>query len=190
MAHSKYDLNGREMLNLNNLGMVDYDEYYLIASKSYKRRSDITDKYISIQSTNMIDNEPSINYTVLYNQFLEKLKDTNPEMYNKKLRFYNEYIKELREEENIFNEEKQKLLIKGYPFDKKLKQYGYYIIKIGNDYFQYKLSSKKTKIDMGDQLYSQNAIIDSYEFIPIAKEELQEIKMKITNQKQSGSRRL
>ena len=29
MAYNKYIINGREMLNLDNLGMVDYDEYYI-----------------------------------------------------------------------------------------------------------------------------------------------------------------
>lgn len=29
MAYKKYNLNGREMLNLDNRGMVDYDEYYI-----------------------------------------------------------------------------------------------------------------------------------------------------------------
>ena len=143
MAYRKYDLNGRKMLNLNNLGMVDYDEYYLISSRSYERRSDITNKYSSIQSKNMINNEPNINYTVLYNRFLEELKDINSEMYNQKLKFYEEYLRELSKEEDIFNKEKQQLLIRGYLFDKKLKEYGYYVIKIDNDYFQYKLIEEK-----------------------------------------------
>lgn len=143
MAYRKYDLNGRKMLNLDNLGMVDYDEYYLILSRSYERRRDITNKYSSIQNENMINNEPNINYTVLYNRFLEELKDINSEMYNQKLKFYEEYLRELSKEEDIFNKEKQQLLISGYLFDKKLKEYGYYIIKIDNDYFQYKLIGEK-----------------------------------------------
>ena len=190
MAYRKYDLNGRKMLNLNNLGMVDYDEYYLILSRSYERRRDITNKYSSIQNENMINNEPNINYTVLYNRFLEELKDINSEMYNQKLKFYEEYLRELSKEEDIFNKEKQQLLISGYLFDKKLKEYGYYIIKIDNDYFQYKLiEEKNVKIDMGNKLFPQNANISSYEFVAITNEDLQKIKMKIKNQEQSSSKR-
>ena len=190
MAYRKYDLNGRKMLNLDNLGMVDYDEYYLILSRSYERRRDITNKYSSIQNENMINNEPNINYTVLYNRFLEELKDINSEMYNQKLKFYEEYLRELSKEEDIFNKEKQQLLISGYLFDKKLKEYGYYIIKIDNDYFQYKLiEEKNVKIDMGNRLFPQNANISSYEFVAITNEDLQKIKMKIKNQEQSSSKR-
>lgn len=190
MAYRKYDLNGRKMLNLDNLGMVDYDEYYLILSRSYERRRDITNKYSSIQNENMINNEPNINYTVLYNRFLEELKDINSEMYNQKLKFYEEYLRELSKEEDIFNKEKQQLLISGYLFDKKLKEYGYYIIKIDNDYFQYKLiEEKNVKIDMGNKLFPQNANISSYEFVAITNEDLQKIKMKIKNQEQSSSKR-
>lgn len=190
MAYRKYDLNGRKMLNLDNLGMVDYDEYYLILSRSYERRRDITNKYSSIQNENMINNEPNINYTVLYNRFLEELKDINSEMYNQKLKFYEEYLRELSKEEDIFNKEKQQLLISGYLFDKKLKEYGYYIIKIDNDYFQYKLiGEKNVKIDMGNKLFPQNANISSYEFVAITNEDLQKIKMKIKNQEQSSSKR-
>lgn len=189
MAYAKYELNGKKLLNLDNIGMVDYDEYYLIFNKSIGRRSIITDKFISTQNANMLENEPNINYTVLYSRFLEELKSINPEMYNQKLMFYKEYIKELNEEENVFSEEKQQLLIKGYPFDKRFKKYGYYIIKIDNDYFQYKLITEKNiKIDMGDNLLPQNADISSYQFVPITIEDLQEMEMNIINQRQPGSK--
>lgn len=106
MAYAKYKLSGKNLLNLDNIGMIDYDEYYLIFIKSIERRSNITDKYISIQNTNMLQNEPNIDNPVLYKRFLEGLKSTNPEMYNQKLMFYSEYIKELNEEENMFSEKK------------------------------------------------------------------------------------
>ena len=47
MAYAKYELNGKSLLNLNHIGMVDYDEYYLMRSKSIERRNNIADKYIS-----------------------------------------------------------------------------------------------------------------------------------------------
>ena len=189
MAYTKYDLNGRKMLNLDNLGMVDYDEYYSISNKSIERRSNIVDKFISIQSANMLENEPNIDYPVLYNRFLEELKSINSEMYNQKLMFYKEYVKELNEEENKFMEEKQQLLLKGYPFDRKFKRYGYYIIRIDNDYFQYKLITEKKLINMGDKLLPQNAVISSYEFVPITIEALRKIEIDIINKEQSVSKR-
>lgn len=180
MAYNKYIINGREMLNLDNLGMVDYNEYYIILGKSYERREDITTKYVTIQSTNILEEEPSINYSVQYGQFLEKLKSVNPEMFNKKMSFFKDYLKELKEEENMYREEKNQLLSNGYPFDSNLKKYGYYIIEIDNNYFQYKrVVENNVKIDMGDKLLPQNANISSYKLVPITLEELQEIKSEV-----------
>lgn len=186
MAYNKYIINGREMLNLDNLGMVDYDEYYIILGKSYERREDITTKYVTIQSTNILEEEPSINYSVQYGQFLEKLKSVNPEMFNKKMSFFKDYLKELREEENMYREEKNQLLSNGYLFDSNLKKYGYYIIEIDNNYFQYKrVVENNVKIDMGDKLLPQNANISSYKLVPITLEELQEIKSEVLKKGQS-----
>lgn len=186
MAYNKYIINGREMLNLDNLGMVDYDEYYIILGKSYERREDITTKYVTIQSTNILEEEPSINYSVQYGQFLEKLKSVNPEMFNKKMSFFKDYLKELKEEENMYREEKNQLLSNGYPFDSNLKKYGYYIIEIDNNYFQYKrVVENNVKIDMGDKLLPQNANISSYKLVPITLEELQEIKSEVLKKGQS-----
>lgn len=189
MAYAKYELNGKSLLNLNHIGMVDYDEYYLMWSKSIERRNNIADKYISIQNTHLHQNEPGINYSVLYKRFLEELKSTNLELYNQKLMFYNEFKSELNAEEKMFNEEKRQLLIKGYPFDKSLKKYGYYIVKIDDDYYQYKWVTEKTKVDMGDRFLPQNAIISGYRFVPLTIEELQEIKLNITNSGTNGLKR-
>lgn len=189
MAYAKYELNGKSLLNLNNIGMVDYDEYYLMWSKSMERRNNIADKYISIQNTHLLQNEPGINYSVLYKRFLEELKSTNLELYNQKLMFYNEFKSELNAEEKMFDEEKRQLLIKGYPFDKSLKKYGYYIVKIDDDYYQYKWVTEKTKVDMGDRFLPQNAIISGYRFVPLTIEELQEIKLNITNSGTNGLKR-
>lgn len=186
MAYNKYIINGREMLNLDNLGMVDYDEYYITLGKSYERREDITTKYVTIQSTNILEEEPSINYSAQYGQFLEKLKSVNPEMFNKKMSFFKDYLKELKEEENMYREEKNQLLSNGYPFDSNLKKYGYYIIEIDNNYFQYKrVVENNVKIDMGDKLLPQNANISSYKLVPITLEELQEIKSEVLKKGQS-----
>ena len=186
MAYNKYIINGREMLNLDNLGMVDYDEYYIILGKSYERREDITTKYVTIQSTNILEEEPSINYSAQNGQFLEKLKSVNPEMFNKKMSFFKDYLKELKEEENMYREEKNQLLSNGYPFDSNLKKYGYYIIEIDNNYFQYKrVVENNVKIDMGDKLLPQNANISSYKLVPITLEELQEIKSEVLKKGQS-----
>lgn len=88
----------------------------------------------------------------------------------------------------ICSVKKKQLLIKGYPFDEKFKKYGYYIIKIDNDYYQYKsITEKNIKIDIGDKLLSQNVNISSYQFVPITIENLQE--MDIVNQKQTDSKR-
>ncbi len=186
MAYNKYIINGREMLNLDNFGMVDYNEYYIILGKSYERREDITTKYVTIQSTNRLEEEPSVNYSVQYGQFLEKLKSVNPEMFNKKMSFFKDYLKELKEEENIYREEKNQLLSNGYLFDSDLKKYGYYIIKIDNNYFQYKrVGENNAKIDMGNKLLPQNANISSYKLVPITLEELQEIKSEVLRKDQS-----
>lgn len=186
MAYNKYIINGREMLNLDNFGMVDYNEYYIMLGKSYERREDITTKYVTIQSTNRLEEEPSVNYSVQYGQFLEKLKSVNPEMFNKKMSFFKDYLKELKEEENIYREEKNQLLSNGYLFDSDLKKYGYYIIKIDNNYFQYKrVGENNAKIDMGNKLLPQNANISSYKLVPITLEELQEIKSEVLRKDQS-----
>ena len=186
MAYNKYIINGREMLNLDNLGMVDYNEYYIILGKSYERREDITTKYVTIQSINRLEEEPSVNYSVQYGQFLEKLKSVNPEMFNKKMSFFKDYLKELRDEENIYREEKNQLLSNGYLFDSDLKKYGYYIIEIDNNYFQYKrVGENNSKIDMGDKLLPQNANISIYKLVPITLEELQEIKSEVLKKGQS-----
>ena len=186
MAYNKYIINGREMLNLDNFGMVDYNEYYIMLGKSYERREDITTKYVTIQSTNRLEEEPSVNYSVQYGQFLEKLKSVNPEMFNKKMSFFKDYLKELKEEENIYREEKNQLLSNGYLFDSDLKKYGYYIIKIDNNYFQYKrVGENNAKIDMGNKLLPQNANISSYKLVPITLEELQEIKSEVLKKGQS-----
>ena len=186
MAYNKYIINGREMLNLDNLGMVDYNEYYIILGKSYERREDITTKYVTIQSINRLEEEPSVNYSVQYGQFLEKLKSVNPEMFNKKMSFFKDYLKELRDEENIYREEKNQLLSNGYLFDSDLKKYGYYIIEIDNNYFQYKrVVENNVKIDMGDKLLPQNANISIYKLVPITLEELQEIKSEVLKKGQS-----
>lgn len=186
MAYNKYIINGREMLNLDNLGMVDYNEYYIILGKSYERREDITTRYVTIQSTNRLEEEPSVNYSVQYGQFLEKLKSVNPEMFNKKMSFFKDYLKELKEEENIYREEKNQLLSNGYLFDSDLKKYGYYIIEIDNNYFQYKrVGENNAKIDMGNKLLPQNANISGYKLVPITLEELQEIKSEVLRKDQS-----
>lgn len=186
MAYNKYIINGREMLNLDNFGMVDYNEYYIILGKSYERREDITTKYVTIQSTNRLEEEPSVNYSVQYGQFLEKLKSVNPEMFNKKMSFFKDYLKELKEEENIYREEKNQLLSNGYLFDSDLKKYGYYIIEIDNNYFQYKrVGENNAKIDMGNKLLPQNVNISSYKLVPITLEELQEIKSEVLRKDQS-----
>ena len=186
MAYNKYIINGREMLNLDNFGMVDYNEYYIMLGKSYERREDITTKYVTIQSTNRLEEEPTVNYSVQYGQFLEKLKSVNPEMFNKKMSFFKDYLKELKEEENIYREEKNQLLSNGYLFDSDLKKYGYYIIKIDNNYFQYKrVGENNAKIDMGNKLLPQNANISSYKLVPITLEELQEIKSEVLRKDQS-----
>ena len=185
MAYNKYIINGREMLNLDNLGMVDYNEYYIILGKSYERREDITTKYVTIQSINRLEEEPSVNYSVQYGQFLEKLKSVNPEMFNKKMSFFKDYLKELRDEENIYREEKNQLLSNGYLFDSDLKKYGYYIIEIDNNYFQYKrVGENNSKIDMGNKLLPQNANISIYKLVPITLEELQEIKSEVLRKDQ------
>ncbi len=186
MAYNKYIINGREMLNLDNFGMVDYNEYYIILGKSYERREDITTKYVTIQSTNRLEEEPSVNYSVQYGQFLEKLKSVNPEMFNKKMSFFKDYLKELKEEENIYREEKNQLLSNGYLFDSDLKKYGYYIIEIDNNYFQYKrVGENNAKIDMGNKLLPQNANISGYKLVQITLEELQEIKSEVLRKDQS-----
>lgn len=186
MAYKKFNLNGREMLNLDNLGMVDYDEYYIISGKSYERRENITTTYVTMQSANLLENEPSINYSVQYGQFLEKLKSVNPEMFNKKMSLFKDYLKELNEEESRYREEKKQLLSNGYPFDKNLKKCGYYIIEIDNNYFQYKcVVGNNVKINMGDKLLPQNVNISSYELVPITLEDLQEIKSEVLRKGQS-----
>lgn len=180
MAYRKYNLNGREMLNLDNRGMVDYDEYYIILGKSFERRSDITSKYQTIQNTDLIENEPSIEYSMQYNQFLEGLKSVNLEMYSKKVTLLENYLTELNEEESMFRDEKNQLLSKGYPFDSNMKKYGYYIIEVDNNYFQYKrVVENSIKVDMGDNLLPQNVNISSLELVPITLEELQIIKMNV-----------
>lgn len=158
----------------------------IILGKSYERREDITTKYVTIQSTNRLEEEPSVNYSVQYGQFLEKLKSVNPEMFNKKMSFFKDYLKELKEEENIYREEKNQLLSNGYLFDSDLKKYGYYIIKIDNNYFQYKrVGENNAKIDMGNKLLPQNVNISSYKLVPITLEELQEIKSEVLRKDQS-----
>lgn len=187
MAYQKYNLNGREMLNLDNRGMIDYDEYYIILGKSFERRSDITSKYHAIQNIDLIENEPSIEYSVQYNQFLEVLKSTNLEMYNKRVTLLKNYLKELSEEEDKLRDEKNQLLLKGYPFDDNMKKYGYYIIEVNNNYFQYKrVVENGIKVDMGDNLLPQNVSISSLELVPITLEELQIIKMDIERKKLGG----
>lgn len=188
MSYKKYNLNGREMLNLDNHGMVDYNEYYMISNSSFKKREDIFKKFFAIQQANKLQNEPNISYSNQYDRFLEELKSTNPEMYNKKLSIYMEYIKELQDEEKKFSEDKQQLLSKGYPFDTELRKHGYFVVKINNDYFQLKrITEKNVKINIGDNLLPQNADISSYEIVPITFEELQEIKMRISKKEQSTS---
>lgn len=187
MAYKKYNLNGREMLNLDNHGMVDYDEYYIILSKSFERRSAITAKYHTIQSTDFIEGEPSIEYSVQYNQFLEVLKSMNPEMYNKRMALLQNYLKELNEEEDILRDEKNQLLSRGYPFDNNMKKHGYYIIEVDSNYFQYKrVVENGIKVDMGDNLLPQNVNISSLELVPITLEDLQIIKMDTEKNKSAG----
>ena len=72
MAYRKYNLGGREMLNLDNYGMVDYNEYYSLWHNSNERRSNISDKFLSVQKSNMLENEPTMNYSVQYQKFLEE----------------------------------------------------------------------------------------------------------------------
>lgn len=107
-------------------------------------------------------------------------------MFDKKMSFFKEYLKELKEEENIYREEKNQLLSNGYPFDRNLKKYGYYIIEIDNNYFQYKrVVENNAKIDMGNKLLPQNANISGYKLVPITLEELQEIKSEVLRKDQS-----
>lgn len=186
MAYKKYNLGGREMLNLDNYGMVDYNEYYLLLNNSNERRSNISDKFLSAQKSNMLENEPTMNYSVQYQKFLEELKTTNPDMYNQKLMIYKEYITALQDEEKQFAKEKQQLLLNGYPFDSRMKKYGYCIFEMNGNYFQYKcVVQKDVKIDMGDNLISQQAEVSSYEIIPVSSEELQEIEANISIKEQN-----
>ena len=186
MAYKKYNLGGREMLNLDNYGMVDYNEYYLLLNNSNERRSNISDKFLSAQKSNMLENEPTMNYSVQYQKFLEELKTTNPDMYNQKLMIYKEYITALQDEEKQFAKEKQQLLLNGYPFDSRMKKYGYCIFEMNGNYFQYKcVVQKDVKIDMGDNLIPQQAEVSSYEIIPVSSEELQEIEANISIKEQN-----
>mgnify|MGYP003295289975 CR=1 FL=1 len=190
MAYAKYNLNGREMLNLDNLGVVDYNEFYSILYKSYERRENISKKYTALQNAKKLENEPSIDYSVLYQRFLEELKSINPDMYNHKSTLLKDYLNELKEEENIFKEEKEQLLSKGYLFNDDLKHLGYYIIKIDDDYFQYKLiTTENVMIDMGDKLFHQTASISRYEFVPLTIIDLLQIKKKILREKHLNARR-
>ena len=186
MAYKKYNLGGREMLNLDNYGMVDYNEYYLLLNNSNERRSNISDKFLSAQKSNMLKNEPTMNYSVQYQKFLEELKTTNSDMYNQKLMIYKEYITALQDEGKQFAKEKQQLLLNGYPFDSRMKKYGYCIFEMNGNYFQYKcVVQKDVKIDMGDNLIPQQAEISSYEIIPVSSEELQEIEINISRKEQN-----
>ena len=107
-------------------------------------------------------------------------------MFNKKMSFFKDYLKELKEEENIYREEKNQLLSNGYLFDSDLKKYGYYIIEIDNNYFQYKrVGENNAKIDMGNKLLPQNANISGYKLVQITLEELQEIKSEVLRKDQS-----
>lgn len=186
MAYRKYNLGGREMLNLDNYGMVDYNEYYSLWHNSNERRSNISDKFLSAQKSNMLENEPTMNYSVQYQKFLEELKTTNLDMYNQKLMIYKEYITALQDEEKQFAKEKQQLLLNGYPFDSRMKKYGYCIFEMNGNYFQYKcVVQKDVKIDMGDNLIPQQAEISSYEIIPVSSEKLQEIEINISRKEQN-----
>ena len=186
MAYKKYNLGGREMLNLDNYGMVDYNEYYSLWQNSNERRSNISDKFLSAQKSNMLKNEPTMNYSVQYQKFLEELKTTNPDIYNQKLMIYKEYITALQDEEKQFAKEKQQLLLNGYPFDSRMKKYGYCIFEMNGNYFQYKcVVQKDVKIDMGDNLIPQQAEVSSYEIIPVSSEELQEIEANISIKEQN-----
>ncbi len=190
MAYRKYNLDGREMLNLDNYGMVDYNEYYSLWHNSNERRSNISDKFLSEQKSNMLENEPTMNYSVQYQKFLEELKTTNSNRYNQKLMIYKEYITALQDEEKQFAKEKQQLLLNGYPFDSRMKKYGYCIFEIKGNYFQYKcVVQKNVKIDMGDNLIPQQAEVSSYEIIPVSSEELQEIEMNISKKEQNIAHR-
>ncbi len=190
MAYKKYNLGGREMLNLDNYGMVDYNEYYLLLNNSNERRSNINDKFLSAQKSNLLENEPAMNYSVQYQKFLEELKTTKPDIYNQKLMMYKEYITALQGEEKQFTEEKQQLLLNGYPFDSRMKKYGYFIFEMNGSYFQYKcVVQKDVKIDMGDNLIPQQAEISSYEIIPVSSEKLQEIETNISIKEQNVAHR-
>lgn len=156
----------------------------IILGKSFERRSDITSKYHTIQNADLIENEPSIEYVMQYNRFLEALKSMNPEIYNKRMALLKNYLKELNEEEDTLRDEKNQLLANGYPFDNNMKKYGYYIIEVDNNYFQYKrVVENGIKVDMGDNLLPQNVSISSLELIPITLEDLQIIKMNIEKNK-------
>lgn len=185
MAYSEFNINGRKMLNLDNLGMVDYDAYYVLLGKSYERRGDITNKYLTIQGANKVENEPNINYSVLYEKFLENLKKSNIELFDEKKKYFKDYIEELNAEERIFGEEKRQLLLKGYPFDNSLKRFGYYIIETDNNFFQYKRVVKKDiNVDMGNDLLPQNVNISSFQLVPISLEELESIKNQVLRKSQ------
>lgn len=190
MAYNKYNLNGREMLNLDNIGVVDYNEFYSILHNSFERRENISKKYTTLQNAKKLENEPSIDYSVLYQLFLDEIKNINPDMYNQKSTLLEDYLNELKEEENIFKEEKQQLLSKGYLFNYDLKRLGYYIIKIDDDYFQYKLiTTENVMIDMGDKLFPQTASISRYEFVPLTVIDLLKIKKKILRENHLNARR-
>ena len=111
-------------------------------------------------------------------------------MYNQKLMIYKEYITALQDEEKQFAKEKQQLLLNGYPFDSRMKKYGYCIFEMNGIYFQYKcVVQKDVKIDMGDNLIPQQAEVSSYEIIPVSSEELQEIEMNISKKEQNIAHR-
>lgn len=177
MAYRKFNVNGREMLVLDNRGMVDYNDYYIILGKSFERRSDITTKYQIMQNDDLIENEPSINYTVQYRNFLEDLKSFNPEIYDKKSTLLKDYLNELNEEEKLHFDEINTLLANGCPFDSELKKYGLYVISVDNSFYQYKrVVENDIKIDIGTNLLPQNVSVSSLELIPITLEQLEGIK--------------
>ena len=180
MAYTRYKVAGRDLLNLDDLAMVPYDKYYVLLELSFQRRNNITLYYNILQRSSKVSNEPDISYSVLYERFLKKLKEENIDLYNEKMRIFSDYERDLYEEEKMFKAEKAKLMDEGYRFDKNLRNYGFYVFKVGNDYYQYKYVNKGLyTIDMGDKLLPMRAEISGYEVLPLSKSELFRIEMQV-----------
>lgn len=163
MALREFNINGRKMAVIENRGFVDYDNYYIICGKSFERREKIVSKYEEIQSTDLGKDEPRISLSTQYSNYLDALKTNDVEMFNKKRSLSKQFSNELYEEELVYLDEIKELLSDGYSFDAELKRYGFYVVNIDSNYYQY------TK---------------DFELIPISIEQLKEIKYKVSKKKE------